>query len=97
MPTGCTDAAPASHKSIPTAPAPTAPTTLPAEREHRVVALLTLAVRKAEARTDCAYSSARRMSAARDMARIFPSALARGRYFMPQSVPMMIWSGVVYA
>jgi len=46
-------------------------------------------------RLDGAYSSARRVSAARDMARIFPSALARGRYFMPQSVPMMILSGVV--
>ena len=30
------------------------------------------------------YSSARRIEAAPAMARIFPSALARGRYFIPQ-------------
>ncbi len=41
------------------------------------------------------YSSARRVCAAVAIACIFPSALSRGRYFMPQSVPMTILSGVV--
>src|SRR5829696_6791983 len=36
------------------------------------------------------------MDAAPAMARIFPSALARGRYFIPQSVAMMIRSGDAY-
>jgi hypothetical protein len=40
-------------------------------------------------------SSARRIDAAPAMARIFPSALARGRYFIPQSVAMVIRSGEV--
>jgi len=39
------------------------------------------------------YSSARRVAAAAAMARIFPSALARGRYFIPQSVAIVIVSG----
>ena len=43
------------------------------------------------------YSSSRRMRAAPAMARILPSALARGRYFMPQSVAMAIFSGVVWS
>ena len=33
------------------------------------------------------------MDAAAAMTRIFPSALARGRYFIPQSVAMVIRSG----
>ena len=41
------------------------------------------------------YRPARRIAAAPDMARILPSALARGRYFMPQSVAMVILSGEV--